>query len=761
MARNYQPITGMLLAFAVSVPLFGGLTATPAYAADASCATPIIDEMNVLGDNLPVVEDAVAKLEATGADVRVRTYDSYAPFGSLDEKLREERIACDGNWSFDNGETMKGNLIVYGLTTDPENAQMFFYGSDWEDTLGGTRSEELQANVMAPYLGDGEFAEGIAAGLTTVADDINEGRSSSGDTIVNEAADLSGLWSIISIILLVIGVIIGLGALFFGIRRSRSYLTELKTAKAASSEAQQDANRLYLDLNREGNDGFRQLALDDIRGVSSIYAHEADTHETTYATNSREATWLLREANESFSNPTFTERNSVSWHEKKQAVYRRIHQHAANAQSAAESIATMHEKVIAEVDRISEMIDISDNDLKLLSDDVQELKEAGYMTDSLESMISEACRDSEVVRALPRKISTLDEVHALSSSVGAIIATKREYEAQIARCKQDESRLLESLAATPAAIKSAENALSRMEATFNPDNWKDVAGNIERAAVCFWTAEGYLRDGAGKADMQTQQWDAAIYLFIDGAAEVSAGLTLLNDVEKREQTLNTLQANAASEVDATQRSIQRTLDFCEAHAADIKQSVSGSINKATKSLDAARQELSKAQPNYVELTNHLQYATDENSSAYRDASRQHELAAAARREARQAYNSAETAVEKAQTYISRNRSDSGFTARNSLETAQSQLNQAEQADDPQVITRYAKQAKSSAEEALRKAKSSVSSAQLSRNSTSSGFAAGAGLGIGIGSGGGFGGGGGSSSGFGGGSGGGGGSSSGF
>jgi hypothetical protein len=121
-----------------------------------TCNAMIIDATagHVLQDDSAVTQ-AAARLEAKGADVRIRVLDS-APDGSLDAYEAAQLAACP-SWSLQGG--IKPNLLVFLVSLDHQDA--IFYGSNYSRMQG--QVDQIRADMGGDFRG-GNFATGIAKG---------------------------------------------------------------------------------------------------------------------------------------------------------------------------------------------------------------------------------------------------------------------------------------------------------------------------------------------------------------------------------------------------------------------------------------------------------------------------------------------------------------------------------------------------------------------------------------------------------------------
>lgn len=148
---------GVISAFMAFGPVIPAMVAGPAAPEPATaCNAMIIDATagHVLHDESAVTQ-AAAKLEAKGADVRIRVFDT-APDGSLDAYEAAQLAACP-SWSLQGG--IKPSLLVFLVSLDHKDA--IFYGANNSGMRG--RVDQIRADMGGDFR-SGNFAAGIAKG---------------------------------------------------------------------------------------------------------------------------------------------------------------------------------------------------------------------------------------------------------------------------------------------------------------------------------------------------------------------------------------------------------------------------------------------------------------------------------------------------------------------------------------------------------------------------------------------------------------------
>ena len=183
-----------------------------------------------LGDTSAILR-AVNDMAAKGAEPHV-LIESLGAGETLDLKFAEAVKACP-EWRSPDGKT-KSTLIVFGLAPKARKSGIYF-GSAWQHALGDSWNR-IKADYMNPRFRDADWTGGLAAGAKQVTKRIeaSEDETVHGPTTVNEATDLSGLWSFLMWALAIMAAGgLGIGAVVMVGRRRR----ENQEAMAAQARA--------------------------------------------------------------------------------------------------------------------------------------------------------------------------------------------------------------------------------------------------------------------------------------------------------------------------------------------------------------------------------------------------------------------------------------------------------------------------------------------------------------------------------------------
>jgi len=224
----------VLLAFVI-VAMGAFVLPSQKASADTNCDAPFLDNTSrqvLRGGSM--VRASIARLQATGADVRVRAFDS-APSGNLDV-YRNQMIAACSSWG---QGYMKSNLVIVIMSLDRQSA--IYYGDDYLAAVS-PYANSIRSS-MGNYFRNNQFDQGIAYGLDQVNDRIGQ-FADRGESRPGEPVNLTVVAAMV--------VIFGTAALLIGgyfvVTRFRARSREIKAAKKGLAYAKQRADDAQLKL---------------------------------------------------------------------------------------------------------------------------------------------------------------------------------------------------------------------------------------------------------------------------------------------------------------------------------------------------------------------------------------------------------------------------------------------------------------------------------------------------------------------------------
>lgn len=218
-----------------------GLCLLPAHLAaqaeSGRCDAKIVDDAGVFAtpEDMSRIHSALAGLESTGADVRVRTFPNLRDKHTIDAVETDIESQCQSwtNPAFPNPSagagtvTRKNNLIVVMIArVGTRTYTLIRYGRHWRPMLD-SHWARIEGESMNPRFVHGEFTAGVEAGLEDLTSTIKQYRPRTG-------TDLTPLWKILGYTLLLIGIA---GIVWIILKVLHDY----HSRRAARLEAQQGA----------------------------------------------------------------------------------------------------------------------------------------------------------------------------------------------------------------------------------------------------------------------------------------------------------------------------------------------------------------------------------------------------------------------------------------------------------------------------------------------------------------------------------------
>jgi uncharacterized membrane protein YgcG len=214
--------------------------ALPVHAQD--CDNVVVDQASALkpGQSQQIA-DAAQGLISQGADVRVRTVGATT---NLDTNEKQFVATCP-SWEAPNG-SIKSTLVV--LMVSPASRKMGIYYGHAFDAALNDHWNRIKQEYMAPHFRTADWAGGFIAAEQQLAARIkasqDEALHPAVSTTVNQATDLSGLWSVLKWLVLIGALAL---AVFFWVswqmRRRKAY-QQRREARANAINAKARAANL-------------------------------------------------------------------------------------------------------------------------------------------------------------------------------------------------------------------------------------------------------------------------------------------------------------------------------------------------------------------------------------------------------------------------------------------------------------------------------------------------------------------------------------
>lgn len=725
MSFIYKQVVRCLAVLSMITCIFGGTTIT-AQAAD-DCGIAIVDDGGLFhSDQMAAVQQSVADLSSKGADVRVRTMKDYGSHSSLDSWMAAKRSDCKGTWSNDQvvnnqapGTLMKGNMVVIGVrisSTPGQSAVMIYYGSDWKPSLANGETTRIQNEVMIPYFKNKDYAGGVSAGLQSVGDDIYgqlHPQKSGGDTTINQAPDLSGLWQ-------VFGWIIGLlavGALGYFVVRLLNTRRKLEvarvTARGEAMRLRDATSNLLAGINSQAADDVRTVKLRELAAAGDAVEGDPQGLATQYSTAVADASLLMQQAATLYEGAD-NQRLTTEQYRSMTPVYSDALDAAKQAKGANDQIEAMHRKLREEISSLPATIAAIQGSLTTLASTIEQFTASGYSDGGLTSDVDRLGDKVASYAAASPSITLVDQVADAHAEQQELQGRFTDLHTQVQKAISGVEALDQATESARSKLPDAKESFERVSTTYAPDSWQAIAGNGTEAEKRFSAADASIAQA--KQVIANQQWSDALKILEAGNTYVSEGVSLLLSITDRESFLADARENVSGRLDSVQADIDKAAGCEQRFDSDIQDSHKRDIRDARDLLDQARSEAGKQQPNYlrvVELTNNASKVAND---AYAACSSEHEAAERLRQQAVDSVQLAEASISKANDYIKNHASDVGKGAHKNLERAKVLLSQAHVEQDLARIIGAATDALSEARKAYNKATSDFTDAESERAS---------------------------------------------
>ena len=666
------------------------------------CDQPVLDDAGILGDRISEVEAAAQDLTSSGADVRVRTIQTYGASGNLDRYEAELEQQC-ASWTAPDG-TRKNNLVVV-IVDVGERQTGLYYGSLWNDILDG-RWTQIQTNIMNPRFAQGDYAGGLVAGLNEIDRLITAGLSGqNGDT--GQGGTSAG-W----IVLIVILVIIGIFALVFGLiwwrnswRARERRLAARQKARLAKQGAAARVNELVEKeqmLEIKVNAMAARVSPEDaaplLEGLESI-KRQVGLGAQTYSDLSHSA-----------GDP-----ENPKLGETPLGVIAQEYEKVLNILRGAGDEIDRVEKRITElqqaIDGFNDKAAGVDTAIEEAKKKLEEVRISGFKVTGPAGTLEQARRYLEEARQLYQNRQFIQSINKLDESADLASRAARSAE-EIPLKKREADTAILALEPRIEQVKQriiqGKSIFDRISSTYAESSWESVRGNgTEAENRIDWTLDA-LEDARIAASMEQQEWQSALELLNQGNAWLDEAETFMQSMAALESNLVEARREAPGEIEAAQADITRAWQYINRYDEDIRESLEDDLRDAERKLNAARDEFQQEKPDYLKVVKLAEESNDAADKILAQARTEHETAERLRAKAAVALRDARSEVSIAREYIRDHIRDAGDEARRLLSGAETALRQAETAADINARISLAEKAKNDAARAYSSARNRVS-----------------------------------------------------
>lgn len=687
-------------------------------AAQSPCDALVIDEANVFAGDIARVRAAAQDLVNSGADVRVRTIQTFATTGNLDRFEQQLEQQCS-SWTAPDG-SRKNNLIVLMVSLQEQRTGLY-YGSQWETALG-TNWTRIQTEIMNPRFREGDFAAGFVNGLVEARRLVElqvrgglpgtaNGRTAAPDVGPRRAGGLSTGWMALIVIAIISGGVTGL-VLVRSYRKNRGKrLAAQEKARLAKQEAASSVNELVqavemleIKVNamaaRVAEEDSRPLAegLEKARGL-------VDKGATTYSDLGRSA------ADPVSRRLSGTEYNAI------EEEYRKLLLALQEGRTAVADVGKQVEALQQAVEQFPSRVAEVNSGIEQAVVKQEAAQAAGFKTDYPAAILTRARKSLDQATALSEKrcfLLAMQNAGEASQLVRQAIQAADE----LPQKKQEAEAAIPALASRLEDVKqkidNGRRAFDRISGSYAQSSWESIRGNgTEAEKRVSWSLEA-LEAARVASTMEQQEWHKALDVLQQANGWLDEAESFMRSIVALEANLAAAQRDAPIEIEAARTDIRKAWDYINKYDEDIRESLEDDLREAEKQVGAAADDLRSHKPDYLNVCKLSREANESADKVLAQARDEHEAAERLRSKVASTLRGARANVSKAEEYIEDHDRDIRREAKSHLKDAQAALNAAISASDHSYALSQAQAAESAADKAYSAAVRDVTQAEESR-----------------------------------------------
>jgi uncharacterized membrane protein YgcG/predicted nucleic acid-binding Zn-ribbon protein len=671
---------------------------SPASAA-VTCAAPVIDNADLLDDN------RISSI--AGADVHVITFTSV-PSGDIDGAVFAQRDECS-NWQGATGG-WGSNDIVFAMSLN-DRLSGVYYGPTFEDALGQGRWESART-AMGPYFADGDFTEGINAGIkrTQYLIDNPNVNTNPNPTVSEPSEPLDIPWAWI------LGVPAG-GAVLagggFGAMRARKRLIERNQYRAEATTLTNKAADLFVELEPldelttsrvEGLPDNDDDGILDIRDLSAKTTAKTSTVVNAYLAHMEQ--WsesAIRKTN------LLTAKQAA---DSAQQVHDGLRQALTSNQTLEQSLndlETRNAQTPAVLDKAEQTAAKAVEALNSLSDE-------GYAVTEYRARLLASVKAMEGVRAQHAENLWGEAASAaatLAARIDAVHEEATDLRARRARIEDKVSALSTRHADLSAAQATGKGDLAALVGAFHASCVNETSDQFTDGETAHTKAAENIEQARIAVGMDQQRFDDAEQALGQAESLLDTADDAFTAPARQHEYLTDLAGSLSGLVDAAESEIAAVASKMSNNREAMKfLDRKPNLDALRSSVQTVAGELAAERPTYLSLSRDI----DAVRADIRNAAQQVEGIIREYAEAQQAIARAERAVRDAQSKSSR--SHAGSRSKSLANDAERNLREATNAMTLAMIISNANSAVSSASAAESAAQSAINSYNASQSSSS-------------------------------------------
>ncbi len=695
---HYGTMKKRPLIILIGLAMLGLMLLQPAVgAAQGTDTLPVIDAAELFENRIQEVEAAVDKLEATGADVRVRTITTYGSAGSLDTyELQLEKISP--SWTDQNGN-IKSNLIVF-LVSLQERETGLYFGSEWKSLLD-SRWESIVEDIVNPRFSDGDYTGGAVKGLEEIQRLIRQSQQTPG----GDQSSANTQWWIVPVtILVVLGLIIGV-IIFIYLRNTRA---KIAAARQKALLAKQGAAAGINEL-------LEVVKMLEIK-VNVTAARITTAEAAPLQQGVMKAKNLVDRSSEVYSNLAHSAGDPENPKMKEaelgtiEAEYKKILDDLSTSRNAVKEVEAEVTAVQQAVDSFGGEAEKIESEIAGIVNKQDDLLKAGYLTNTLNGLIKTSRDTLAQARTMVSEKRILEGRKNLFLAKEQLDNAAREAE-EIPKRKKATEEAIAQLASRIEQVKiTIENGIDnfeRLAVNYADTAWEPIRGNgTEAENRATWAMEA-LADARELAGSGVQEWQKAAEVAASGNKWLNEAQSLIESISVLEANLIRERQEVPGEISAAQADINKAWDYIKRYDEDIREALEDELKAAENNNNLAKEELNKSRPDFLAAGKLAREANEVADRILLQARNEHEAAERLRSQVVSTARDASVRVSIARKYIDDHHEVVKTGARNALNNAEQSLRQADAAVETNAKISLATRAEAQAKEAYSLAQSDV------------------------------------------------------
>ncbi len=696
----------------VSVCLLMCATAGIPTAAAQDCNALILDNAGALSSGIEQVEATARQLENRGAYVRVRTTTNFGGFQDMDSYEATLEASCP-TWQDASGGT-KANLIVLAVSFGDKRGAGLYYGDLWKSELE-REWNPLLVDKVVPLLRSGDNAgalTGALKGIGGIIDAQTATRGATGAVVVRQPTDLSGLWSVMRWLLVLIVLCIIAWAIWQWRRKLEIAREAQQRAKLAKAACVEHVTQTETPLT------VAQATL----AVESKNFAGADLKPLQEALEKAQSD--LQKAQVHYSELDGADANP----DKDGLTAGQYGQIAAAYEELREKLRSIRETINRVDQQIGALRALANSAQADIVASEETIASAGSKITAVESV---GFRIPEARETLAKAVEALENAKREKSnkSYGLMremltsaksLADKAMQEAEAIRKRKENidvelTSLQAQIAKTDGQIDQAAEAFGAISKEYAPGSWSHVTGNGSQAEEALEQARDVLAKAQANASMDKQEWTQAQLELEQVRGLVERASNLATAILNLRRDLDKAKAATPGEIEAARIDIQVARDYIASHDADVDDGLENELEQADNALGEARIELAGSQPDYIRIVKAAKEANNLADRILEKARDQYQQAQRQRKKAETTLREAERSIEAADSYIRNHRSDVDSDAQTLAQDAARALIRAKTAADINEQIAYADESDQKADRALEMARADVRREQDERD----------------------------------------------